>query len=100
MPWEKVCGVKEIPPGSSKIVDRTGNAVALFNVNGQIFAIDNACGHRGGPLGEGYLAGEMVTCPWHAWNFNVKTGQCESNPALRQKCFAVKVEKGEIFVEL
>ena len=57
------------------MVQAEGRSIALFNVAGSFCAIDNTCSHEGGPLGEGELAGEIVTCPWHNAEFNVKTGE-------------------------
>jgi nitrite reductase/ring-hydroxylating ferredoxin subunit len=74
--------------------------VALFNVEGSIFALDNACPHRGGPLGQGELDGCVVACPWHAWRWDVRTGANVNNPAVAVRCFAVAVEDGQVFVEL
>ena len=69
----KVASISELEVGSCKTVEVNGKAIALFNVDGQVFALDNACLHQGGPLGEGMLEGEVVTCPWHFWEFNVRT---------------------------
>ena len=85
-----VAKVEEIPPGTGKTVDVNGVWIALFNVDGSFVAVDNTCPHAGGPIGEGSLSGDIVTCPWHGWQFNIRTGQrddCEirrsgSDPAL------------------
>src|SRR2546427_7356751 len=53
---------------------------SLFNVDGTYYAINNSCAHRGGPLGEGELDGRVVTCPWHAWRWDVTTGANINNP--------------------
>ena len=71
----KVAETKDVSPGTAKVVQAEGRSIALFNVAGTFHAIDNTCTHRGGPLGEGELAGEVVTCPWHGAKFNVKTGE-------------------------
>ena len=65
----------EIPPGQMKQVEVGGKSLLVVNVAGEYFAVDSACTHRGGPLGDGELEGELVTCPWHRGGFNVKTGQ-------------------------
>src|SRR5262249_61882334 len=77
----KVAETKEVAPGTGKVVDAEGRRIALFNVAGTFHAIDNTCTHRGGPLGEGGLAGEGVTCPWHGARFSVKTGDVLAPPA-------------------
>ncbi len=97
--WQKVANLSEVPPGQSKIVTVDGRDVALFNVDGSIYALDNVCPHQGGPLGEGYLDGAEVTCPWHAWTFDVKTGNCSSVPGVQQPTSRVKIEGEGILVE-
>jgi nitrite reductase/ring-hydroxylating ferredoxin subunit len=69
-------------------------------VDGAYHCIDNACPHRGGPLGEGDLDGRVVSCPWHAWRWDVTTGANVNNPAVRVPAFPVSVEDGALFVEL
>ena len=60
----KVANTNEIEPGQARLVDVKGKQIALFNVDGQFFALDNTCTHRGGPLAEGEVSGHEVTCPW------------------------------------
>ena len=72
--WITVAQISEIEPGESKVVKLRDDSVAIFNTNGQFYAIDNTCPHQGGPLGEGKVDGEVVTCPWHEWKYNLKTG--------------------------
>lgn len=98
--WTRVCKVSELPPGSAKAVTIEGKAVALYNVAGKFYALDGVCPHRGGPLGEGHLDGNEVTCPWHAWTFDVTTGKCTALPDFDQPVFPVKVEGDEIFIEV
>ncbi len=81
--WIKVAERFEIQPGKSKVVDLLGQSVAIFNVEGQFCATDNTCPHQGGPLGEGKLQGDVVTCPWHAWRYNVRTGCAVLTPNVR-----------------
>jgi nitrite reductase (NADH) small subunit len=90
----------DVPVGEARVVDAAGKTIALFNVDGTYFAIDNTCAHRGGPLGEGDLDGRVVACPWHGWRWDVTTGANANNPAIKVPCFPVTVEQGEIFVEL
>jgi nitrite reductase/ring-hydroxylating ferredoxin subunit len=70
----------EIPPGQIKEVELEGQSILVVNVNGQFFAIDSICTHRGGPLAEGELRGEIVTCPWHRGGFDVRTGEAVALP--------------------
>lgn len=96
----KVAAVGEVPAGEGRVVTAGGKTLAVFNVDGTFYVIDNTCGHRGGPLGEGELEGSVVTCPWHAWRWNVTTGANANNPALKVECFPVTVESGDVFVEV
>ena len=86
--------------GEGRVVEADGKTLALFNVDGAFYALDNACAHRGGPLGEGDLEGTVVVCPWHAWRWDVKTGANVNNPAVRMTCFPVSVDGGRVFVEV
>ena len=90
----------DIGVGEGRVVEADGKTLALFNVDGAFYALDNACAHRGGPLGEGDLDGTVVVCPWHAWRWDVKTGANVNNPAVRMTCFPVSVDGGRVFVEL
>lgn len=75
MPFVKVATLSELPPGRMKQVEVGGREVALVNVGGQVYALDNACPHQGGPLARGLLDGEVVTCPWHGWRWNARSGR-------------------------
>jgi nitrite reductase/ring-hydroxylating ferredoxin subunit len=70
--------------------------MALHNVDGEFFATDNVCPHKGGPLGEGVLEGDNIVCPWHKWKFNVKTGVSPVNPQAKIETFEVKVEGDDV----
>jgi nitrite reductase (NADH) small subunit len=95
-----VAQTADVPAGEGRVVDAEGRALALFNVEGAFYAVDNACAHRGGPLGEGELDGTVVVCPWHAWRWDVKTGANVNNPAVTMTCFPALVDGGRVFVEL
>jgi nitrite reductase/ring-hydroxylating ferredoxin subunit len=96
----KVAEVGEVDDGQARVVEAEGRTLALFNVDGTLYALDNSCAHRGGPLGEGDLEGRIVTCPWHAWRWDVTTGANANNPAVKMACYPVRVEQDGIFVEL
>jgi len=100
MGFEKAAALAEIPEGSIKEVQVAGQAIALANVAGTVYAISNTCLHRGGPLGEGLLEGKLVTCPWHGWQFDVTTGQAVQNPNAGVACYTVEVRGEEVFVSL
>ncbi len=90
----------DVPAGEGRVVEAGGRSLALFNVDGAYYAIDNSCAHRGGPLGEGELNGTVVTCPWHGWRWDVKSGANANNPAVKMTCFPVSVEADDVFVEV
>ena len=72
----------EIPVGAIREFQVDGKNIALANVDGTFHAIDNVCLHHGGPLGQGALAGKVVTCPWHGWQYDVTSGKVAQNPAV------------------
>ena len=90
----------DVPAGEGRVVDVAGRTLAVFNVGGRYYAIDNVCPHRGGPLGEGDVDGTAVACPWHAWRFDVTTGANVNNPAVKVACYAVSEDADGIFVRL
>ncbi len=90
----------DIPEGGAITVELEGKAIALFNVTGKFYAIDNTCVHRGGPLAEGSIEGTEVTCPWHGWTYDVTSGQCTLNPQAKVASYAVKEEGENILVSV
>lgn len=96
--YKKALGISELQPGQATTVSIDGTEVALFNVDGKFYALTNVCGHRGGPLGEGDLSGEVVTCPWHGWEWNVTDGANVGNPTVRVKAYPAKVEGQDVMV--
>ncbi len=86
---------------TGKLVEAGGQSIAVFNVGGAYYAIDNTCTHRGGPLSEGILGGEEVTCPWHGARYNVKTGAVLTPPAPRGvKSFPVRITGDNVEVDI
>jgi nitrite reductase/ring-hydroxylating ferredoxin subunit len=94
----KVASLSDLAAGSSTTVEVNGKAVALFNFNGTIYALDNTCLHRGGPLGEGMLEGDIVTCPWHGWQYKVTTGENLRDSAIKVAAYPVQVEGNDVKV--
>ena len=94
----EVASTSDLKPGENKVVNVNGTDVALFNVDGEFFAISNTCLHRGGPLGEGFLDNDVVTCPWHGWRYNVRTGANVVMPSQKVDSYQVKVEGNDVFV--
>ena len=98
--WHPAAAESELPPGTAKECVAGDRIVALFNVDGTIHALDGICPHQGGPLGKGKLQGCIVTCPWHGWQFDVRSGQHQLNRNFQQPRFDVKTEDGQIWVNL
>ncbi len=90
----------EIPAGAIREFQVDGKTIALANVDGKFYAIDNTCLHRGGPLGQGELEGNVVTCPWHGWQYDVSSGKTTMNPAVGVETYAVEVRGEDIFVDV
>ncbi len=90
----------DVAPGTGTVAEINGKSLAVFNIDGTFHVIDTTCVHRGGPLGEGDLDGEVVTCPWHGWEYNVKTGVSVNNPSACVAAYPVVVEGDEIKVDL
>jgi nitrite reductase (NADH) small subunit/3-phenylpropionate/trans-cinnamate dioxygenase ferredoxin subunit len=95
----KAANVQDIAPGSMHQLDLNGEQVVLANVDGSICAFSGVCTHRGGPLAEGELDGDIVTCPWHGGQFNVRTGEVVSMPPTENiRIFPVQIEGAEVKV--
>ena len=96
----RVAAASDIPPGEMTIVELEGQEIAVANLNGEFVAFQNECTHRGGPLGEGILMGDVVECPFHAGQFNVRTGEVVSAPPSEPiATFAVQLEGDDVKVE-
>ncbi len=91
---------EEVPPGTICELQIDGKVFALANVDGQFYAINNTCLHRGGPLGQGVMEGKNVTCPWHGWEYDVTTGKACMNESVGVECYAVEVRGDDLFVDV
>ena len=97
----KVAKIDEVPNGTKKLVEVDFVPVLIFNVDGEYYAMEDVCTHDGGPLGEGILDGDEIECPRHGARFCVKTGKALCMPAFEDiECFPVKIEDGEILVNI
>jgi len=111
-----VAALRELPPGSRKLVQVDGRPIVIFNIKGELFGLLNRCPHQGGNLCDGRLIGliessepgeyrfsrqgEILRCPWHGWEFDVRTGRSWCDPArIRTKSYEVAVEPGRALVE-
>jgi len=95
-----VARVGDIPSGKARQVTVDGRWVALFHIDDTYHAVDNLCLHRGGPLCEGVLAGHVVTCPWHGWQFDVRTGELVQDPSVGVSRHDTRVVGDEVQVRL
>jgi nitrite reductase/ring-hydroxylating ferredoxin subunit len=111
-----VATVSEIPPGQRKLVTVRGRSIAVFNLHGEFYGLFNRCPHQGGPMCEGILTGliqssepgryeysrpgEIIRCPWHGWEFDVKTGQSFCDPSkISVRNYPIEVVPGTAVVE-
>src|SRR5271169_473398 len=111
MPKHVVAPLAELPPGSRKLVMVNGRGIAVFNIAGEFFALVDRCPHKGGSLSEGKLVGlvespepgryrysracEILRCPWHGWEFDIRTGKSRCDPErVKAKLYPVAVEPG------
>jgi 3-phenylpropionate/trans-cinnamate dioxygenase ferredoxin subunit len=99
MPLHRVCAVSDLPPGGVKRIDDP--AIAVFNVEGTLFAISDICTHAEGLLSEGTIEGEIVECPLHGATFDLRTGEALTPPAVEPvRTFPVIRQGDEIYVEV
>lgn len=116
MPTEFVAHVDDIQDGGHIIVDVQGRSIGVYRINGEFFALHNYCPHAGAPLCKGQTVGttleskvyeyrfgrpgEIVRCPWHGWEFDIKTGKSLVDPKVRARSYKVVVEDGRIGIVL
>ena len=96
----RVADTQEVPEGTGIAVDVKGKRLAIFQYQGEFFALDETCPHRGGPLHEGPIQEGAVVCPWHLWQFNLKTGLSPVNALSKVHVYKTRVEGSDIFVEV
>ena len=96
----KAAKVSELRPGEATVLEHAGKQIAVCNADGSFYAVDNTCLHRGGPIGEGFLDGTTVTCPWHGWQYDVTSGRCLTNPTAQLACYETRVEGDDVLVGL
>jgi 3-phenylpropionate/trans-cinnamate dioxygenase ferredoxin subunit len=98
--WTTVAAVGELAPGTCKVADVDGTVVAVFNIDGEYFAIEDVCTHDGGELASGTLEGDQIVCPRHGARFCIRTGEALSAPAYEPTAkFPVRVENGTVQVK-
>ncbi len=90
--------LSDLQPGRALRVAAGEHHVALFLLDGQVFALDDRCPHKAGPLGEGHCENGQVFCPLHGWAFDIRTGACADVPSRPARCLPVHVEAGHIYL--
>jgi nitrite reductase/ring-hydroxylating ferredoxin subunit len=93
-----VASVDDVPDTGGLAAVVEGRALALFRVDGRIVAFQGACAHRGGPLALGDVRGTLLTCPWHWWRYDLRTGRRVDDPGVCLERFPVEVEHGRVVV--
>jgi nitrite reductase/ring-hydroxylating ferredoxin subunit len=89
-----------LPPGSAREVESNGWRIAVFNLGGELVAVEGRCLHRGGPLADGYVTNGIVMCPWHWWRYDLRTGCRLDDPSVRLVRYPVSVVDGSVRVEV
>jgi len=100
MAFVKIGSAADLPPDSVMEAEVNGAVYAVCNVAGELHALDGVCPHAGGPLGEGMLQDGRLICPWHAWEYDCRTGANDYDDSIKLAKFAVKTENGEIFLDV
>ena len=92
----RVASVDEVPEGTAKLVHVHDRAIAVVHSQGRFFAFNNVCRHKGGPLCEGEINGTKITCPWHAWEYDMDSGECEYDANVILERFEVRISGTDI----
>lgn len=93
-----VADADSLPPGSHRTVECNGRRIAVFNLEGTFYAIDDACPHRGASLAEGWCENGQVLCPLHGWAFDVRSGQCLTRPDRPVATYQAEVRNGQVWL--
>jgi 3-phenylpropionate/trans-cinnamate dioxygenase ferredoxin subunit len=98
MEWTRVCATSELLPGEHRVVDADGVAVAVFNLDGEYYAIEDVCTHDGGELTGGPVRGHVIECPRHGAQFDIRTGAVLCAPAYEPTAkFPVRIADGAVW---
>ncbi|HET6422401.1 MAG TPA: Rieske 2Fe-2S domain-containing protein [Planctomycetaceae bacterium] len=100
MSRERVCRLDELVLGKGREFVVAGRVLAVFRLETGVSIIEGICPHAGGPLAQGYVRGDVVTCPWHGWQFSVSTGQHQLNPRMCVPTFPATVDGDDVYVEI
>jgi nitrite reductase/ring-hydroxylating ferredoxin subunit len=100
MALTKVSSVSELPPGAVKEIEAGGSTYAVCNIEGTLHCVEGLCPHAGGPLGQGTLNGNHLVCPWHAYEFDCRTGVNDMDEDMQVQTYAVVVQDGDILIDI
>jgi NAD(P)H-dependent nitrite reductase small subunit len=98
--FRSVCKMTDLAEGFGRTFYVNDQAVAVFLIEGKVYAIDDTCPHMGASLGSGFVENGNVTCPWHFWRFRIKDGVWADNPRMGVACYAVRVDGDDVQVQL
>ncbi|MEK6839504.1 MAG: nitrite reductase small subunit NirD [Nanoarchaeota archaeon] len=96
----RIASVDDVPEGGGMTAEVGGRMIALFNIGGEIYAIENTCPHQGGSLADGFIDGTTITCPNHDWKFDLETGQGIMPPSPGVKAYPVEIRDNDIYIEV
>jgi nitrite reductase (NADH) small subunit len=101
MPYVKLTEQSELPGvGEAKEFELGDKVICVANVNGTVTAMDNVCLHMGGPLGQGYIEGNKIVCPWHGWEYDLRTGEVSDDPQSKVAVYPLRIENGDVLIEI
>ena len=98
--WMDIAALDEVPRRGARVVKTAGGCVAVFRTaQDEVYALNNACPHKGGPLSEGIVHGASVTCPLHNWVFSLESGEAQGADSGRVETYPARVENGRILLD-
>jgi nitrite reductase (NADH) small subunit len=101
MSWTKICPLNEIPKLGSRVVRTESADIGIFRTeDDRVFALNNSCPHKGGPLSQGIVYGDKVACPLHSWKISLVDGKAEEPDVGETACYQIKVEDGVVYLEV
>ncbi|MEO7142976.1 MAG: Rieske (2Fe-2S) protein [Bryobacteraceae bacterium] len=100
MPFVKVGSLRELPPGSVLEANFGDDSYAVCNLGGEIHALGGICPHAGGPLGQGMVHDNMLVCPWHSYEYDIRSGENDEDSDMKVGKFSVRVEGGDILIDI
>ena len=96
----KVGRAEDLAEGQAMLAQVDGQRIALFHVGERYYALEASCPHEGGPLADGTIEALRIICPWHGYDFHLNTGECGLDPGLRALTYPVKIQDGDLLIEM